>query len=493
MSIDVVTIDPASPRRSARMHLVLAVAVAIVAWQALAPVAQAQHDAATTADASLGEARLPGDVAALLAAVTDHPALVAARQALDAAQADVDAVRFPLALEGEAGAQRFDVTAEPAAGVPQSRVDEAVDELRWNLSASIRARLRPFRIGDLGDLEAQRVVALRRAERRVSETRAALETGALQAAAGLLVAERGVDLAEAGRQLAQAAVETTRLRLDRGAAREDDVRRAELELARAEERVRAARAGVARASARLADLVGPGRRLEELPDPTQFPRIPEALALDPAVATARDDVALARIGVGSAERGLFPTAQVSYAWTTDDGAISVSLESRTFQPTLGYETPDPYANLTQGLDPTGALLAEPATIDGVLTVGLSFAIGPESAYGVSAAEARLRAAEAGLAAARLDAERAADDRDEAVRAARAELAFTRTDAELAGSAADDVRRQVDLGVATPLEALRADLSSLDATLTVLNARVALLSALLDDYRALAVPLSEVRP
>lgn len=438
-------------------------------------------------------APLPPEVARLLAGLEDHPALVAAQRALDAARADLAAVRFPVTLEGEVGAQRFDVTAEPAPGVPRSTVDEAVDEFRWNTNGSVRARLRPFLVGDLGDLETQRLLSVRRADRQLDRTRASLEAGALQAAAGLLVAERGVRLAEAGRALAQAALDATRLRLDRGAARDSDVRRGELERARADERVRAAEAQRERAAARLADLVGPGLRLRTLPDPAVLPALPEASAIDPDVLAAQDDVTLAALGVGSAERGLLPTAQVSYAWTTEDGAVRLSLESRTFQPTIGYETPDPYANLTQGLDPSGALLAEPATIDGALTLGLSFTLGPEAAYGVRSAEARLAAAEASLDAASSDAERAADDRAEALRAAQADLDFARLDADLAHDEAADLRRRVELGLATPLEALRADLSTLDADLALLNAQVGLLAARLDDYRALAVPLSEVRP
>lgn len=464
------------------------VLLTVFAW---GTVAVAQGSTATGSDTEAIGPSLPADVEALLAGLDDHPALIAAQSALDAARADLAAVRFPIALEGEVGAQRFDVTAEPAPGVPQSVVDELLDEFRWNLSASVRARLRPFRIGDLGDLEAQRVVSVRQAERRVADTRASLETGALQAAAGVLVAERAVGLAEAGRVLADAAVEATRVRLERGAARPTDLARAELEFARADERVRAARAGVQSASARLADLVGPDLRLSTLPDPTLVPPIPAAAALDPAVLAAQDDVTLAGRGVGSAQRALFPTAQVSYAWTTDDGAVSVSIESRTFQPTVGYETPNPFENLTQGLGREA--LVEPARIDGALTLGLSFELGPETGYALSAAQARLQAAEAALAAARSEATLAADDRSEALRSARAELRFAEADAALARDDADDVRRQVELGVATPLDALRADLSALDADLALLNARVSLLAALLDDYRALALPLSEVRP
>lgn len=467
--------------------LILLLTVALLAPATF--LARAQEDAVAPF--------LPADVQDVLGGVEDHPALRAAQAAVDAARAELDAVRFPVALDGEVAAQRFDVTAEAAPGVPQDLVDEEVDELRWNVRGRVSATLRPFRVGDLADLETQRALALGQAERRLRDTRASLQAGALQAAGGLLVAEHGVRLAEAGRALARAALEATRVRLERGAARDVDLRRAELEAARADERVRAAMSGRARAEARLQDLVGPGRTLQALPAPGALPVLPADL-IAPAVRQAEDDLALAGVGVASAQRGLFPTAQASYAWTTEDGAVSVSLESRTFQPTLTYESPDPFENLTQGLnrvDPTTGLplLDEPATVDGALTLALSFQLGPESAYGVRAAEARREAARAALDSARRDAALAADDRAEQLRAARAELAFAGTSADLARADADDVRRRVQLGLATPLDALQADLAVLDADLALLNARSALLDALLADYRAFAVPLSEVRP
>lgn len=479
----------------------LFLALLLLALTALLPVARAQTTDASAdvqADAQAdAQADIPADVRILLAGLDDHPALRAARAAVDAAQAELDAVRFPVALDGQVSAQRFGVTAEAAPGVPQDLVDEQVDELRWNVRGSVSATLRPFRVGDLADLEAQRALTLAQAERRLRDTRASLEVGALQAAGGLLVAEHGVRLAEAGRALAQAALDATQVRLERGAARATDVRRAELELARADERVRSALAGRERAEARLADLVGPGRTLRALPDVAVLPPLPDG-AVTPAVAQARDDLALAGIGVGSAQRGLLPTAQASYAWTTDDGAISLSLESRTFQPTVRYESPNPYENLAAGLnavDPaTGrSLLDEPATVDGALTLALSFQLGPEGVYGLEAAQARRDAAGAALDAAVRDAALAADARADQVRSAHAEVAFAVTSLDLARSDASNVRRQVDLGLATSLDALQADLAVLDAELALLNARSALLNAYLDDYRALAVPLSEVRP
>jgi outer membrane protein TolC len=456
--------------------LALALLAALLAG---APVAAQGEDA--------GSARDP-ELAALLAGVEEHPALRAAQRSVDAARAELSAVRFPVALEGEVGAQRPSTSVDAAPGVPQEAID-AAGETEWSTSASIRAQLRPLPLGDIATLEAQRRLALEQAERRLRRTRASLEAGAVQAAAGLVAAEQGVRIAEAGLALAREAAAATELRAERGAARTRDVERAELEVARAEERLRAATASRTQAADRLADLVGPSRRLTRLPSLPPAD-VADAGVEDPDVQDAAADVDGARIGVGAATRDLLPTARASYAWNTGDGALSLSLETRTFQPTVGYDTPGPFENgapadeLPPGLD---------VEVESSISLGLSFRLGAEGFAAADAARSRLAAAEAGLASARLDAARAADERAEALRAARAELDFVRADLDLARADAADVRRRAELGLATPLEAHRADLSALQADLAVTTARIELLSAHLRGYRELAVPLSEVLP
>jgi len=471
-------------RRRIARWLTIAVLLTSTAW--------AQTDGA--ADAPSGDvdrAVLAPAVVELLAGIDDHPALRAARRSVDAARAELTAVRFPVALEGEVSAQRPYASATAAPGVPQDRVDELVDDVNWVTSASVRARLRPFLVGDLADHGAQRRIAVARAERRLRDTRADLEAATLQSAAGLQVAEQGIRLAEAGLSLARQAADATELRIRRGAARERDLERAALEVARAEERLRAAQAARDQAAERLADLVGPDLvgivvPLGDLPD------LPVVQAEDPAVLAAADDATLAAVAVGSATRGLLPTASASYAWSTDDGALSVSLESRTFQPTIAFDTPNPLSDAARAIDIPPDVVQD-VRVDASLTLALSFELGAEGVTAVDAARARLDAAEAALELARTDADRAAADRSEAVRAARADLAFARSDLELARQDADDVHRRVELGLATPLDALRADLSTLQADLAALTARLDLLAAQVRGYRDLAVPLSEVLP
>jgi outer membrane protein TolC len=464
--------------------LALAATMLSLAW---AQAADARSDAGAAATDATPTDATPTDPAlrALLAGVEDHPALRAAQRSVDAARAERRAVRFPVSLEGEVGAQRPSTRVDADPGVPQEAID-AAEEVEWATQASVRARLRPVPLGDLADLDAQRRVALARAERRLRETRASLEAAAVQAAAGLLAAEHGVRVAEAGVLLARDAADATDERVARGAARSRAAERAELEVARARERLRAAEAARSQAAARLEDLVGPDLALDALPD------LPAAGGEDPAVLAAADDATLAAVGVASAIRGLLPTAQASYAWSTGDGAVSLSLETRTFQPTIGYETPDP---LTRSASDAGVDVPEglDVSVEGNLSLGLTFTLGAENVAAVEAARARLEAAEAGVETARREAARADDERAEAVRAAREELAFVREDRRLARADADDARRRADLGIASPLEAHRADLSALQADLAVLNARIDVLSAQLRGYRELALPLSEVLP
>lgn len=128
----------------------------------------AQTDAATppvSVDAE--RTALASAVVELLAGIDDHPALRAARRSLDAARAELGAVRFPVSLEGELSAQRPYASATAAPGVPQEQVDELLADVDWTTSASVRARLRPFLVGDLADLGAQRRIAVARDRKSV--------------------------------------------------------------------------------------------------------------------------------------------------------------------------------------------------------------------------------------------------------------------------------------------------------------------------------------
>ena len=456
---------PINRHQPVHLFALLALALLFMPWASAQPTASLDPE-------------LAQEVRALLAGLDDHPALTASQRAVDAARADLDGLRFPVLLSGSATAQRADVSASD--GVPQDTIDDAS---AWDTSATVTAVLRPFLLGDLGDAERQRRIALVQAERRHQETRANLEAAAMQAATGLLVAEHGVRIAEAGLLLAERAADATTLRIERGAARDVDGERAALEVDRAEESLRSATARASLAAARLADLVGPDARLGTLPDPNALPTLPSVEIPAPGVVQAELDLTLAEVGLASASRALLPTAQAAYAWNLDESAVTVSLESRTLQPTVRYETDGPFATQDTG----------PIDVEGVFTFGLSFEVGGDAPAARNAAAARRDAALAGLTQAQRDAALAASDRDEARRAARAELDFAEHERTLAYRDADEAAAQRDAGLATELDVLRVELTALQSDLTVLNARATLLDAILADYRDLAIPLSEVLP
>jgi len=421
------------------------------------------------------------EVRALLEGIDDHPALRASQRVIDATSAELNGLRFPITVGFEASGTQANITG------PDTVPDDVLDDARgWDTSTAIQATLRPFLLGDLADAEAQLRISLVQAEQRYRETKANLQAAALQAATGVLVAEHGVRIAEAGLALAEEAARATAIRIERGAGRELDGERAQLEVARARESLRSAIARVELAKGRLADITGSDTQLSSLPDPAGLPSLPVQIVPSPEVLTAELDVALAQLGLGSSQRGLLPTAQAAYVWDLDESSISVSIESRTFQPTVRYETPSTFEGQQ---DPTGLGLE----VHGVLSVGVAFNLGGDDVAAVEAALARLAAAEAGRTNAQRAAELDAADREETRAAARAEADFTERSYQLALREADEARTQKDLGLATELDVLQADLAALQADLARLNARASLLDAILADYRDLAVPLSEVLP
>lgn len=463
--------SPRSPRPTPHRARIAAVLTALLL---ALPAAPAQ------------EAAPPTDVQAFLAGVEDHPTLRAARRNVAAADAELGGLRFPLALSGSVDGTTIGVTS------PDPLPDDVIDDVQdWSTTTQIRATLRPFLVGDLADAERQRRIALVQARQGLDEARAALEVAAIRSAAGVHLADRGVRIAEASLALAREARDATALRVERGAARPRDLERADLDVARAEESLRAAAARLRIAEARLADLVGDDVRLPALPDADAFPALPDADAVAPAVVAAELDVLRAEVGVASARRALWPTAQASYVWNLeDDRSLALSLESRTLQPSLSFDAPSQVPTPEPVPLPSGTA---DLNVERVLRIGASFEFGGDAVAAETAARDRLAAAEANLARARTDAARAADDRAEAIRAARAELDFAARDLTLARADAEDARARRDAGLATDLDVRQADLDVLRADLAADEARIAVLEATLADYADLAVPPSEVLP
>jgi outer membrane protein TolC len=226
-------------------------------------------------------------------------------------------------------------------------------------------------------------------------------------------------------------------------------------------------------------LVG-AERLDTIPDLAPMQGVP------PALERSSLDLGLAEIAVRNAERGLIPTAQASYAWNLDsDNSLSISLESRTLQPTIGFQ----HSSIV-GSDPTPVPGPE---LDASFSIGVGLTIGPELFRTLDATRDRRSAAEARL---RADMERLPVTEQmlqNSLDAADRQLALAEMERDLDTDDLADVRARVELGLATELEAEQAALTLAQSELALLSARVERLGRVLDWYTMYAIPISEVSP
>ena len=427
---------------------------------------------ASTATAQNQSAQDQTPLARLVSAVDGHPALAAARASLVAAQRRLQGVSDPISLSASYGYSGF-LYEEPDPTLPPIELADGQQQI------SVDATLRPFLFGDLLDLADQRQVEVLRAALALREARANLESQAVEAATTLFLAQAGVELARSGVDLAADALSASGVRFERGAATAGELERARLSLAQAESRLRGAENDLHLAELSLELLVGPAR-LSDIPELEPVSGVP------PDVERSRLDLTLAEIGLRNAERGLIPTVQASYAWNLDvDNSLSISLESRTLQPTLGFQ----HSSLG-GVGPTPS--PGPA-LDATFSIGVGLTIGPELFRNLDATRDQRSAAEARL---RADVERLPITEltlQNGLAAAERQLALAGRERDLAEADLSDVRARVDLGLATDLEAAQAGFSLSQAELALLSARLERLSRILDWYTSYAIPLSEVLP
>jgi outer membrane protein TolC len=444
--------------------------------------AQADAGVGTTVDATVDATSTPAAVAALLEGLAQHPGRRAADALAEAAALRLEAVRQPLSLVLRFDAQRL--TVDPAEEPLPPPFDElfAIDAASESLSATLL--LRPFLAGDLKDLADQRRADAERAALQAREAAAQLEAQTVQAALGLWLADLAVELAAQGEALAAAAADATERRAAVGGANEVERGGADRALREAAAGVREARAQRDLAAARLATLV-----------PNGTPLAP--FALDPVVGVPPDlvraslDVALAEVGVRNAERGLLPTLEAGYSWLQDDGAsLTLSLESRSWQPAVTYQTAG-----AGGGSALGGVLPSTAqpTVRGALNVGVAWTISPQSALEAEAVRRQLDAAVAGLASAHDRARLGQRALEVALTAAADREELARLDLALRTLERDAADARFAAGTVGDLERLQAHLGWRRATFAVASARVEALNAVLDTYLTYAQPLSEVLP
>lgn len=412
----------------------------------------------------------PSALEAVLAHAESHPAVLAARAALEAAEAQLRAARSPVRLEVGSNLTQLDVDE-----IDLNPVEPGIQPLdRTLLNVSAGVTLRPFAFGDIADLVDQREVAVEQARLDLRSALVSIQVRTLEAAYELELARAGVVVAEEGARLAAEALAATEVRAQRGAASEREVRDARNGLGEAENLLLDARENAELAQMALASLV-PGDVPQLATEAFDVP-LPTGEPAD--VLRAGLQVRLAELAPRGAMRALLPTAQASYSWNLGEhDTLSVALESRTLQPSVNF------SHEAQGR-------TFPQTeIRGALTVGVAWTFSPEAIESLSAAESQLEAArlslEATVQGARLRTQALSTAVTQAQRAAAlAEDRLADAQARLA-----ETRARVEAGISTPLELQSDSLSVTRAQVELRSARLNVLRATLDLYEFYALPIA----
>ena len=430
------------------------------------------------------------DLSSFLAAVQQHPAIIANQSVLQANRLRFEAVYFPVSLEVNGAYNRLWVDTSNALLPPGFDSSELENFLQFSAGLSFR----PFVFGDISDLAAQRELDLRRAQLAFAETLSALEVQAIEAALRVQLAQKAVALAESAKALADSGLAVSQTRFALGAATEADLRASELRVLDAEYRLQSALANEELAEQGLRNLVG-ALTLDELP------QLEPVTGLAPDVWRAMLDVELAQVGLRNSERALYPVAQLSYTVpvVTLDGEerkvnseIALSLESRTLQPRLSYSYQNPKQSVAGFSAPPGTGLSL-SDLEASLSIGLSLTISPDGVSGLWAAQAQLAAAEAGLQASIDSAVLTEHSLQNAIAEAQRSLRLARLELENARLNLLDSELRQASGLVTQLEVDQAAFALQQAELTVFSALLELQSSILATYRSYAIPVSEVLP
>lgn len=467
------TCNPAAPRRGipqrARRYLS---GVPLMAWALLAGWAAAQPSPSAT-----------DTLETFLAALEANPELLAAQAATDAAEAQLQAARDPVALSATGGYSNVRID-ESQLGTAQAPGEDdggfasgTVPANGFQLSTTVS--FRPIAFGDVADAISQGQLALESSRLDLRSVRTNLETRALEAALGSRLAERSVELAQQSVEAASQALQATRIRVEKGAANARDLRGAEEALLEAQTLAENARSDAASAQLNLRSLVGdtPAPSVADLAELG----IPEGGVPLP-VLQAQIQSQQAALGITAAQRELYPVAQASYSWNVSDtSSLTASLESRTLQPSLGYSFQDP-----------GRTPPESA-VTSALSVGISANISLSALDALEAVEKQQAAAAEALRAAQTGGNLQATTLNATyANAARSATLENRTFSGAQLTYQENVTRQ-ELGLSSPLETSTSLIELLQADLERSNSELASLSALLDIYELYALPPSETLP
>ncbi len=406
----------------------------------------------------------------------NHPSLVQARLALEAAQAQLRATQSPLSLQAQGGFSFFEVSPPPGPPTcPNLFNPQCVELPSDGRQVTLGLTLTPFPFGDVADAVNQAAVGVAQAQLGLRQARTQLQAQAVEAAYRVRLAQSGLEVAGVAVRLAQASLEATRLRASRGAASPGEVRQAEASLRQALLQQSEAERNLRLAQQSLADLVG---QPNAAPPPLTLP----AAGTPPQVRQAELQLASAQVAYDRALRSVLPVLQGSYTRNISDyDSLTLSLNSRTLQPNLSY------TNQSQ------ARSAPQNRVVGTLTIGLSANISLGVLDALEAAQKQVDAAREALEAARHNSRLQEELLLAALQGAEQNLANAKQALGEAEQTLREARERERLGLASPLASLQAELALAQARLNLEQAELNRNQRILDLYRFYAQPLSEVNP
>ncbi|RDI95810.1 TolC family protein [Meiothermus sp. QL-1] len=412
----------------------------------------------------------------LFAPLENHPSLLQAKLALEAARAQLRATQSPLSFQAQGGFSFFDVAPPPGPPVCPNPLNPQCANLPTEAQqVSLGLTLTPFPFGDVADAVNQAAIGVAQAELGLQQARAQLQAQAVEAAYRVRLAEGGLEVARLAVRLAQAGLEATRLRAERGGAASGELRQAEASLRQAVLQQAEAERNLGLARKSLADLIGSE---QAAPPPLDPP--PEATP--PSVRQAELQLQNAQIAYDRALRSVLPVLQGSYTRNTSSNeAWTLSLNSRTLQPSLGY------TYQSQGRTPPQD------RINGVLQIGLSANLSFGVLEALEAAQKQVEAAQQALEAARRNSRLQLELLKSGVEAAEQNLSNAQSALKDAEKALTEAKERERLGLASPLSTLQAELSLAQARLGVEQAQFTRIQRILDLYRFYALPIREVKP
>ena len=411
-----------------------------------------------------------------------HPAARSAALALEATRQELaNAVNY-FALDASGGYISRDLAAaepcplladpDPTNDVFCQFITPEVPET--SSQSEIGLTLHAFAYGDLGDYQRTVLINYEIAKIDYRSNLANLEKGALEAAMQYYLALQARDLAKEGVEVSKAAYEATRIRYGKGAASDRDLRQAELALEQAKVELENSSSSLALAEDSLRYFT------DSAPPPWPWPALdPPPDAEPPAVTKARLRREQARIGVEHSQRAFVPVGEIRFQHNLNDtSSVGVSVESRT----LGARVYYAYQSYA---DPTRS------RTDNELRLGFRLNFDQNDWGALEAARSRLEAAESGFEAAKEQSSLELARLQALIEQSKRRFDIAAKSLDVAERDHQEVKKRVELGLATPLEEQRSWLEYSKARLELVRAEQDVVRNRLALLAYLAIPPSEV--